>query len=1136
MIMYLKQLEIQGFKSFADRIKINFESGITAVVGPNGCGKSNVVDALRWVLGETNPRRIRCLRENDVIFHGSSTRPQVGFARVNLLLDNSSSWLNIDCSEVQITRKLYANGESGYFINNESVRMKDIKELFMNTGVMTNSYSTIQLAEVQAILESSPEQIRVLFDEAAGVTKYRSHREEARRRIDRTRGDLDRIRDIIRELEQEIKLLDSQARKAKKFENLKVKLSEGMVNNILSDYKENFERKEELKKNLTVQSDKHIAFKSKLSKAEAALEKQRMELDVLEERLASRQAENALAVSEKKVLEERLSFASSRLKALPGEMAQASQKQKRAEKELLEQKPVLEKLSSQKDEIEKTLNEIKAASGAKASLFDEKLQAAKSVLFQTVHSLVSVSNGIKTAEDGIEELAGRISKNRDDSQKIENEILRLDGEIKEAKNKSAQAAEEIKRKEEIIGKLNAGYARADKLRGELKEKAEGLKMDKLRLETGSAGKRLEYESFVKRVSGDRDFLGDFESSVEIGEKWKEAFSVLFSNFPKVVFVRNAGCIKKMKDAGAVPYIIFVSAEDIIKYSPGNLPSAVPPEDIIRGKNEHAEKFIKILFDKFIFADRDAQEGTEKFIFSSDGSVGFPFGRAFGGSGGVSDADEDISLKEKEIDGIEKRRRDSEEEINKLTSGREKALREISSLREEVIESGAKIRNLESAKSGKAEILKEMSAERANLEKAADNLRAEIEKNKKEEMVLKEKHQIQVENLSSAEKTVASAEETRSHISAAENEAKKQKCERFMVEYEGALSSVGRFEEEKSGAIKTVQQISNEEKHLNERAGKMKDDIDAIAKREKKFTEDINALKQKQQSERAGLNVLQKNVSSVNSQVYETQKSKEIVTGEIMHLGESLQALEYRLKEEYSLTVDEGFKKYEHPVKFSEEDIIRLRARVEALGSVNLLAPEDYERVKKRYDFLIAQSTDLEKAIEDITKIISEANKQIRENFVRTFEIAKENFKAVYTNFFEGGRADIRLTDEANPLESGVEVEAEPPGKKINSNRQLSSGENALTAIALLFALFRIKPSPFCVLDEIDAPLDDANVVRFSKLIREFSKNIQFITITHNKRTMEMADVIYGVTMEEFGVSKLVSVKYRKFIGEGVGAR
>ncbi|MFH1958688.1 MAG: AAA family ATPase [bacterium] len=1133
--MYLKQLEIQGFKSFADRIKINFESGITAVVGPNGCGKSNVVDALRWVLGETNPRRIRCLRENDVIFHGSSTRPQIGFARVNLLLDNSSSWLNIDCSEVQITRKLYANGESGYFINNESVRMKDIKELFMNTGVMTNSYSTIQLAEVQAILESSPEQIRVLFDEAAGVTKYRVHRDEARRRIDRTRADLDRIRDIIRELEQEIKLLDSQARKAKKFENLKVKLSEGMVNNILSDYKESFERKEELKKNLAVQSDKHIAFKSKLSKAESALEKQRMELDVLEEKLASRQAENALAVSEKKVLEERLSFASSRLKALPGEMAQASRKSERAEKELLEKKPLLEKLSSQKDEIEKTLNEIKAASGAKASLFDEKLQAAKSVLFQTVHSLVSVSNGIKAAEDGIGELAGRITKNRDDSQKIENEISRLDGEIREAKNKTAQAAEGIKRKEEIIGKLNADYARADKLRGELKEKAEALKMDKLRLETGSAGKRLEYESFIKRVSGDRDFLGDFESSVEIGGKWKDAFSVLFSNFPKVVFVRNAGCLVKMKDAGAVPYIIFVSVDDLMKYSPGAL-SPSPPEDVIRGKNEHAEKFIKIIFAQFIFADRDAQEGTEKFIFSSGGAVGFPFGRAFGGSGGASDADEDISLKEKEIDGIEKRRRDSEEEINKLTSGREKALREISSLREEVIESGAKIRNLESAKSGKAELLKEMSAERANLEKASDDLRAEIEKNKKEEMVLKEKHQIQVENLSSAEKTVASAEETRSHISAAENEAKKQKCERFMVEYEGALSSVGRFEEEKSGAVKAVQQISNEEKYLNERAGKMKSDIDAIAKREKRFTEDINALKQKQQKARAELNVLQKNVSSVNSQVYETQKSKEIVTGEIMHLGESLQALEHRLKEEYNLTVDEGFKKYEKPVKFSEEDIIRLRARVEALGSVNLLAPEDYERVKKRYDFLLAQSNDLEKAMEDITKIISEANRQIRENFVRTFEIAKENFKAVYTDFFEGGRADIRLTDEANPLESGVEVEAEPPGKKINSNRQLSSGENALTAIALLFALFRIKPSPFCVLDEIDAPLDDANVVRFSKLIREFSKNIQFITITHNKRSMEMADVIYGVTMEEFGVSKLVSVKYRKFIGEGVAAR
>jgi len=1127
--MYLKHLEIQGFKSFADRIKINFESGITAVVGPNGCGKSNVVDALRWVIGETNPRRIRCLREKDVIFHGSSTRPQTGFARINLLLDNSTSWLNMDCSEVLITRKLYANGESGYFINKEPVRMKDVKELFMNTGVMTNSYSTIQLAEVQAILESSPEQIRALFDEVAGVTKYRSHRDEARRRIDRTRGDLNRIQDIIRELEQEIKLLDSQARKAKRFENLKVKLSEGMINNLLYDFQASFEKKEMSKKELTSLSDKLFAFKSKLSKAESALGKQRMELDALEEKLASRQADNARAVSEKKVLEERLSFAASRLKALPGELTQASQKRDRAEKELFVKKPVLEKLASQKDEIEKTLNEIKAASSEQSTLFDEKLQTAKNALFQTVHSLVSVSNRIKTAESGIEEIAGRIAKNRDDSQNLENEILRLDEEINEAKNKAAQVGEEIKRQEEIVGKLDADCAAAEKLRKELREKSAVIKMDKLRLEAGSAGKRLEYENFIGRVSGDSDFLGDFESSVEIGEKWKKAFSNLFSGLPKVVFVKDAGCIEKIRNSGPAPYIIFISAADIMKYSPANLSPSPPPEDIIRGKNEHTKKFIRIFFDNFTFEDSGASVPPKKFVFSSDGTIGFPFGRAFGGQVGVMDAEDKISLKEKELTDIEIQAAAAEETVNNLTQERAKASGKISSLREEVIENGAKIRNLEPAKSGKEDILKEKSVERANLEKTAEELRAEIEKNKKEETVLKETQQLQVENLSAAEKTVASAEETRKHISAAENEAKKQKCEKFMVEYESVLSSVERFEEELASAGKAVLQINNEENNLKERAGKMKEEIAGIAKREQKFKEVLEAMKQQQQAQRASLDVLQKKVSSVNSQLHDTQKSKEIITGEIMHLSESQEALEHRLKEEYKLTVDEGFKKYAKPVKFSDEEIIRLRARVEALGSVNLLAPEDYERVKKRYDFLIAQSNDLEKAIEDITKIINETNRQIRENFVKTFEVAKENFKTVYTDFFEGGKADLRLTDEGNPLESGVEVMAEPPGKKINSNRQLSSGENALTAIALLFALFRIKPSPFCILDEVDAPLDDANVIRFNKLVREFSKNIQFITITHNKRTMEMADVIYGVTMEEFGVSKLVSVKYRKFI-------
>ncbi|MCD6311741.1 MAG: chromosome segregation protein SMC, partial [Elusimicrobia bacterium] len=267
--------------------------------------------------------------------------------------------------------------------------------------------------------------------------------------------------------------------------------------------------------------------------------------------------------------------------------------------------------------------------------------------------------------------------------------------------------------------------------------------------------------------------------------------------------------------------------------------------------------------------------------------------------------------------------------------------------------------------------------------------------------------------------------------------------------------------------------------------------------------------------------------ALNSGVYEAQKHTEVAKNDINHADEMLAGLSHRLGEEYNMTVDEAWAKYPEPVRFAEEEIGRMKARVESIGSVNLLAPEDYERVKKRYDFLNGQSADLEKAIADIESIIGEANKQIKENFLLTFEKAKENFKNVYSNFFEGGTAEIFLTDPANPIESGVEVKAAPPGKKVSSNSQLSSGENALTAIAILFALFQIKPSPFCILDEVDAPLDDANVVRFNKLVKEYAHKTQFVAISHNKRTMEMADVMYGITMEEFGVSKLISVKYRK---------
>ncbi|MBA3052259.1 MAG: AAA family ATPase [Candidatus Omnitrophota bacterium] len=1127
--MRLKYLEIQGFKSFADKVRINFEGGVTAVVGPNGCGKSNIVDALRWVLCETNPRRVRCLREKDVIFHGSASRSQVGFAQVNLMLDNSDSWLNLDMAEVLVARKLYASGESGYFINKEKVRLKDIKELFMNTGVVSNTYSTLELREVRAILESSPEDLRTLFDEAAGVTKYRVHRDEAQRRITRTQDDLNRVRDIISELENEIKLLDAQARKAKRFEALKIKLDEGITSNILLDYKDFYERKNTMGKELDASSDTLTQRRAGLTAVSAEADKKRIDLDMIEEKLYSERSSSTNVFSSLKVLEERLSGAAAKLKELPDEIKEARGRLEETSRNLEAKKPEYESLRGRKDEMQKAFESIKAMMEAEASSFDEKLQAAKNALFETLRESSAAANGIRSAEDEIEKINRLTAKLSSEISELEKNILSVRGEIETAKKANGDIEKKINGFEEAAKAAASAIAAERKKEQELKSAADKVRQEIYRLEAArdqAAMRKTAYEKFLSSRK-DQGILGDLESALAGAGKWKEALSSFLANLPRVVFVKDYSCIEALSSGEDVPYMIFISAREIMDYQ---LPDgAAQPFEGLEIKDEYADKFLRIIFSKFGFSPAEGGRA----VFTPDSSVKFPFGKICGKARRFSDpaaAQKNIASQRDKLKEAQKLVEDCLGNIRKLEAEQVKTASSIAGEREKIIENGARVKMFENRVADRDDALEEKRFEKKHLEESLEKHKSDITDKKQKLEALNVKHKLHQDNLTSVERTVASAEETRKHISQAEYEAKKQQYEKFAVEYEAASETVERLDEEKKSLEKNIGRMEHEMKYLNERNIQMKEELGDLKKKNADAVMIMKELEEKQKGGRKELEDLRKKVSALNSDVYEAQKHTEVAKSDISHAEEMLKGLSHRLGEEFNLTIDEAWTKYPEPQRFPEEEIGKMKARVEAIGSVNLLAPEDYERVKKRYDFLKGQSDDLEKAIADINSIISEANKQIKENFLVTFEQAKENFKNVYANFFEGGTADIILTDPSNPIESGVEVKAAPPGKKVSSNTQLSSGENALTAIAILFALFQIKPSPFCILDEVDAPLDDSNVVRFNKLIKEYSHKTQFVAITHNKRTMEMADVMYGITMEEFGVSKLISVKYRK-VGE-----
>jgi len=1119
--MYLKQLELQGFKSFVDRTVINFEGGVTAIVGPNGCGKSNIVDAIRWVLCETNPRKIRGIKGTDVIFHGSATRPAVGFAQVSLLLDNSSNWLNLNSAEVLITRKLYANGESGYFINREPVRMKDIKELFMNTGVMTNSYTTIELAEVNAILKSSPEQIRVFFDEAAGVTKFRVHRDETIRRIERTQADLNRIEDVKRELEGEIKVLEAQARKAKRYEKLKQDLNQAILNNLLCDWLEYQKKDEVFKKSLEKLNDSLAQAQASYTLKASELEKKKMEMDACEEEISSIQKKNTEIYSQKKVLEEKLSFIKNRLSTLPQEIENVQRKLKENEGIYIQKKHRYEELLNQKDEIEKSYAQVKALSEIESSKLLEKLEEAKKKLFSTVSEIATLKNRILSLDEMRSRINFQIQKNLNQKEEAEKEQKEIQNKVDETQKSTEEAKTTLENLQNSRKELSAKIS-------SIKEEIESLenKFQKLKVELGKLEREKEifeksksgWEEFVQQISKEEGFICDLESEVEFTSEEGKSLSWFLQQLGGVVFFKDASSVEKLKEKENIPPVLIVCAESLDK-----LQASQEDSPHFRTQNTLVKKFLN-----FIFSIKDEES---QFFIKKDRTVKLPFGiyvsQLFKGG------PKDIS---KEIEEVLAQIKQTEEEIKNKKSAFQDEGRKLQSLMDEIsakerliFEKESHIRQLKNEKENLNSRIKVLEKEKEDFEKNISEIEDEKQEISKKISELEAKRNEYVNELALLEKTQATQEEARKLLTDAEIEARKQRFEKFQVEWKQVQDDIKRIEEENAKMEGDLRAFKEEKDLLKNREEEIQNKLSSITEELEKMQSEENVLREKLAQMRENLKELESETSKLNAQVFNIKNGISVSENEKKHISEIMEGVSRRIFEEYNLNVSDALKEIPEPIRTPDEEVGKLKAKVEVLGTVNLLAPEDYQRLTERHEFMQKHSDDLKKAIEDMQKIINEANRQIRKNFLETFEKAQENFRAVFTAFFEGGKAELRLTNPDNLIETGVEVHAVPPGKMVKSNSQLSSGESALTAIALLFSLFQIKPAPFCILDEVDAPLDEANVVRFNKLLREFSKTTQFITITHNKRTMEMADVMYGVTMEEFGVSKLISVDYRKVL-------
>jgi chromosome segregation protein len=992
--LYFKKLEIFGFKSFADRLKIEFEPGITAIVGPNGCGKTNVVDAIKWVMGEQSTHQLRGKRMEDVIFNGSRSRKPLSMAEVSLTLDNSQNVLPVDYKEVNIMRRLFRSGESEYYINKNRCRLKDIIELFMDTGLGVDSYSLIEQGKVERIVNAKPEERRFIFEEAAGVTKYKSRKEEALRKIEKTEQNLTRLQDIMSEVKRQIGSLDYQSRKARQFQKHKEELKKVEVGFLIQNLKKLEQQLKEEEDDLESFTQETQGINAKITQKEAGIVSLQTELTAKEKDILLVQQEVFNKSSEIIHLEDKV-------KSHQTQQEELLLRKKNNETEIKEMEERLKNLLISARKTEEDFNFYQGKTSTEGEKDSQKEESFK----KAEEQLNELNNSFKASKEEIINLLTQKSK-------IKNKISASEVYLENFKTKKEKLLMEKGRKEEQQRLIEQEENKIKQLIIEKEEKLEFFDKQKKSM-------------LIDKK--DKDFASSESKNLMI--KLKNIVVNLQENVHKY----NSGEVeKKLEEINILlDKMINISKQidDTLLFEQNKLPEIEEEKIILAGLQKDKEQ--KDKEQKLLLADLDTilreKENLDKEILNNENMLG--------------------ELRQ-EFSKYEIKGKEIEENIKSIEENLEGKKNLHKSLQEEMI------------------LLKtEVSR---NIERL-ENLKKDIKRFKTEETLLGNQIKNKKNELEYFDK-------------------RKKELEGTKVVEDGKIEQFYKEKDLLSEKLKNIQSAKFE-----------------ITQHLKKEEEDLKLI-------RGALNKNREQAHQVELQVMRIQ----------MEIG----TIEDKFKKEYNLSRDEA-NIYCPETEIPESEIENLKRKVESLGIVNLAAPEEHNRLQERWNFLNKQQEDLLKAKENLHQVINKVDATTKNTFRDVFEKIRGHFKEVLKKLFEGGQADLLLTNENDILESGIDIVVQPPGKKLQNLSLLSGGEKALTAIALLFAFYLVKPSPFCVFDEVDAPLDDANLVRFIHLLKDFSSQTQFSIITHNKKTMEVADVLYGITMEEFGVSKFISVKLRQ---------
>ena len=1181
--MYLKRLELQGFKSFADKTVLEFMPGITSVIGPNGSGKSNISDAIRWVLGEQSMKSLRGSKSLDIIFAGTQNRKSLGFAEASIVFDNTDGTLPIEYSEVIVTRKIYRSGETGYYINKTPCRLKDVLELFMDTGIGKDGYSIIGQGKIDEILSNKSEDRRHIFEEAAGIVKYRVRKAESEKKLEHTKVNLLRINDILSEIETNIEPLKLQSEKAKKYLNLREELKNIEIGLFLYNIEKYKKDLEEIVKDEEIYKEQCNEEEGRLERIKALKEELKNEIDNLTLKIEEMSNLGFESQKEIEMLNSDINVSNTRI-------ANNTENSERFKNEIEELQKRIEELEEEKKQKEEKKENLKI----NRVKFENELKEKE-------EELAKITKKLSSKELEIEEHKKRVEENTDKRYELQSNINEQEINYQNYEKRQEQIKNEIRtniseldstrlKKEDIskdfyeidnkrnallsqLNEINEKRQEADK---KIKEYDNNINMllsemrikdSKLKFLIETEKEKEGYIKSVKMLLKDCENIkelgkgmhGVLANVIEVPEEYQTAIEMCLGASLQNIVTDTEEDAKKLVEhmrknnlgRGTFLPISSVKGKKLDKIKGHEKGFIGIASDLIKYDKKYAQIVLNLLgrtviADNMETAIKISKQNSYAFrIITLEGDVINPSGAITGGS--VTKKTVNILGRSREIEKLEKEVANLKTKIEKLekekieyengvedilegASSLEKELQEIEinyatgkqkviAIDENITRIETRLNKLKEEQKRLEEQKEEALKNKENFEKMCETISEENEKLTKiitEFAELNKDNQKYVDDLNfditNLKISVSSFDESENSI--------QELQERINTEIENTNKSIQNKKEQ-------IEQIKQDNFNLEKTIEEIKEKIKQIKETVKNSGSKIEELKEQRIEKNKKLASQEDEITS-KFKIIEDLKSQIVkIDVKKTKTEDEINEIINKMWEEYELTPNNvvDYKKPDN-IQLTQKKVKELRNALKELGSVNIDSIEEYKNLKERYDFMCEQRVDLENTMAKLRKVITEMTGIMKEQFSEKFKLINKNFAEVFKELFGGGTASLKLEDEENILECGIEITVQPPGKKLQNMMLLSGGEKAFTAIALLFAILKINPAPFCVLDEIEAALDDVNVYRYAEYLKKFAKDTQFLVITHRKGTMEAADTVYGVTMEESGISKLLSIKLK----------